>query len=53
MSSLIVIIGMIEVDHKLRVLFAVDIDCDRTGLSICLIFMQVTLEVYGKGTYGF
>ena len=53
MSSLIVIISIIEVDHKIRVLFAVDIDCDKAGLIICLIFMKAILDFYGKSAYRF
>lgn len=50
-SSLILIIGIIEINHKIGVLAGVDIDCDKTSLIVCIVFMETILDLCGKGAY--
>ena len=45
MSRLIVIIGIIEVDHKIGVLAAIYIDRDETSLIICTLVMEAILDL--------
>lgn len=51
MSSLIVIIGIIKVHHKVGVLSRVDVDCNETSLDNCIKFMDAILDFCNKGAY--
>lgn len=52
MSSLIVILGIIKVDHEVGVLAMVDVDCNETSLDICIIiFTDAVLDFCHEGAY--